>query len=212
MNSTNSSVLLGSWDIPGSSLVETYQVYCRAAQNQYYTYQEPLEELEFELAAVTAVNMVTITQLQPFTVYQCQVTAVNSLGEGPPSNISIARTSEGIPSVPTNLTAVNITAYNATLRWLRPEMPNGIIVFYAILLFGSADNTWQGLVISDEAEVFFLIQELTPNTLYLARVSASTSGGAGLQALFYFLTNAIREFGASVLKHCCSSKATMMTN
>ena len=196
INTTNSSVLLGSWDAPDLNSVESYRVYCRIAQNQYYLYQEPAEELEFELVAVTTVNMATITGLQPFTVYQCQVRAV--YGEGPPSDTSMARTSEGIPSAPTNLTAPAVTANSITLSWSRPDMLNGIISVYVIEIYSSLTGITNITVYPYEPVTFSTIGQLSPYTLYYVLVFASTSAGVGEPAQVAIVTDPIREFGALI--------------
>ena len=198
MNTTNSSVLLGSWNASDLSSVESYLVYCRVAQNQYYFYQEPAEELEFEPVAVTTVNMATITGLQPFTVYQCQVRAVDSYGEGPPSDTSMARTSEGLPSAPTNLTAPAVTANNITLSWSRPDMPNGIISSYSIQIYTSLSIISTVTFLSNEAVVSYSIENLLPYTSYNFLLFASTSAGFGEHAQVNVVTNPIREYSPPI--------------
>ena len=195
MNSTNSSVLLASWNMSDSRLAESYVVYCRVAQDQYYPYQEPDDDHKFELVAVTTFNMATITKLQPFTVYQCQVRAATSYGEGPASNTSVARTSQGLPSAPTNLSAMTVTTNNITLSWSRPEMPNGIISYYSIEIFSPNGSLINFSAVSDEAVVFQSIENLLPYTQYLVTMSASTSAGMGVQAQINIKTHPIREFG-----------------
>ena len=196
MNTTNSSVLLGSWDASDLSSVESYLVYCRVTQNQYYLYQEPAEELEFKPVAMTTVNMATITGLQPFTIYQCQVRAVDSNGEGPPSDTSMARTSEGMPSAPTNLTAPAVTANSITLSWSRPDMPNGIVSVYSIQIYTLPSNITTFTLSPNAAVMFFTIGDLFPYTSYSVLVSASTSAGFGEPAQVNIVTDPIREFGA----------------
>lgn len=171
-------------------------MYCRVAQNQYYPYQEPAEELEFEPVAVATGNMAIITGLQPFTVYQCQVRAVDSFGEGPPSDTSMARTSEGIPSAPTNLTAPVVTANSITLSWSRPDMPNGIVSVYNIQISSMPSGTTAFTVLADEAVIFLTIEDLFPYTSYFVGVFALTSAGFGLPAQANIVTDPIREFGA----------------
>ena len=195
VNSTNCSVLLSSWDMSDSNMAESYLVYCRVVQNQYYASQEPTEDLKFELVAVTTVNMATITKLQPFTTYQCHVRVACLYGKGPASNTDMARTSEGHPSAPTNFTAPTVTTNTITLSWSRPGMPNGIILLYSIDIFSPNKSLMTFMVASDEAVVLYPIENLFPYTQYLIMVSASTSVGMGEQAQINILTHPIREPG-----------------
>ena len=96
LSAVSSSVLLGNWTAPSTpnGIVTIYTVYCRKWQNQTYPEQIPPTPLNYTVFNVSSQPFVYLSDLQPFTFYQCYVTAGTSAGEGNSSNINMAQTVE----------------------------------------------------------------------------------------------------------------------
>ena len=79
--------LMASWSPPEfeNGNIVAYTVFCRMVYDQDFTFRDTLDSLTLS---------VNVTDLMPFTSYECHVTANTSAGEGPPSNNATAMTDE----------------------------------------------------------------------------------------------------------------------
>ncbi|GFG37795.1 hypothetical protein Cfor_11613, partial [Coptotermes formosanus] len=74
------------------------------------------------------------SNLKPYTVYNLTVyvRAKNQKEVYPPVKYVTARTGEGVPSPPWNVTAMQLNAHQVLVSWQAPRSPNGTIVSYVI--------------------------------------------------------------------------------
>ncbi len=89
---SDSSQLTASWQqpTPSNGVITGYTVYCTIVSTMD---ESPSEDNFAVFALLTSANLgVMINDLQPFTYYQCFVSANTSVGEGPNSNRDTTRT------------------------------------------------------------------------------------------------------------------------
>ena len=116
-----SGQLNASWSSPMDSngILRNYSVLCHITLEQFYSDQVPSNLTDFMLRTSTDGDTTTtiIMGLDPFTMYQCQVTASTDAGESPVSNSDNATTDEAAPTRPVGLSATNRTATSISLQW-----------------------------------------------------------------------------------------------
>ena len=112
---------------------------------------------------------VSITNLQPFTIYTVSIDACNSIGCATSSGQ--VQTAESLPQfiAPPQLAALTPTSVQVT--WQEPARPNGVILFYELRRNGS-------LIFSNNA-TSFADTNLMPNQFYSYTIQAYTSIGGG---------------------------------
>uniref|UniRef100_A0A3P9P415 Receptor-type tyrosine-protein phosphatase delta n=1 Tax=Poecilia reticulata TaxID=8081 RepID=A0A3P9P415_POERE len=126
-----------------------------------------------------ATTRYSVGGLSPYSHYDFRVAAVNTIGQGPSSEVVEARTAEQAPSSPPRqVIGRMLSATTAMIHWDEPEEPNGQVVGYRV--YYTSDNT---LPVNQKQMVrgtnFITIQDLTPNKTYYIRVLAFTSVGDG---------------------------------
>ncbi|KAM6436186.1 phosphatidylinositol phosphatase PTPRQ isoform 2-T2 [Liasis olivaceus] len=168
-NISSSSVLL-FWDKPinPNGKITHYTVYAMEVDTNR----------AFHLT--TSDKHILITDLKKYTDYKMRVTASTTVGESALSEDHdiFVRTLEDEPSSPPRkVEALEVTASEVKLRWLPPEMPNGIITHYEIM----SDNG-SILIIKNGTTTNFILSELKPYTLYNISVRAFTRLGHGNQS------------------------------
>uniref|UniRef100_A0A8C4WYI2 protein-tyrosine-phosphatase n=1 Tax=Eptatretus burgeri TaxID=7764 RepID=A0A8C4WYI2_EPTBU len=123
----------------------------------------------------------TVGGLMPFSEYDFQVSAVNSVGRGPASESVLASTGEQVPSSsPRNVQAQMLSASTMLVSWEEPLEPNGQIRGYRVYYTANRDtpvNTWDKHNVDDS--LLTTISKLIPQSEYLIRVLAFTSVGDG---------------------------------
>jgi protein sidekick len=67
-----------------------------------------------------------------YTNYTINILGFNPAGEGPESEVVSARTLQGIPGPPSNLTFSEITMNSLKVSWDKPLQPNGEILGYNV--------------------------------------------------------------------------------
>ena len=81
--------------IPKNGIITAYTVYCNTSASQAYPEQMIGPNIAFVRTVVNGTKLTaTFSGLNPYTNYDCYVTANTSVGEGSFSNIAIARTGE----------------------------------------------------------------------------------------------------------------------
>lgn len=65
--------------------------------------------------------LTTISDLTPHTIYTIRVQAETSVGGGPLSTPVQVKTQHGVPSQPTGLRAIDVSATSVSLEWARPH-------------------------------------------------------------------------------------------
>uniref|UniRef100_A0A672HRZ3 Receptor-type tyrosine-protein phosphatase delta n=2 Tax=Salarias fasciatus TaxID=181472 RepID=A0A672HRZ3_SALFA len=165
---TATSITL-TWDSGNPEPVSYYIIQHRAKSSE-----DPYKEIDG-----IATTRYSVGGLSPYSHYDFRVAAVNTIGQGPSSEVVEARTAEQAPSSPPRqVIGRMLSATTAMIHWDEPEEPNGQVVGYRV--YYTSDNT---LPVNQKQMVrsvsFITIQDLTPNKTYYIRVLAFTSVGDG---------------------------------
>ncbi|GFV39914.1 receptor-type tyrosine-protein phosphatase delta [Trichonephila clavipes] len=162
---TNSSIAV-KWKEP--------QPFCGPITLYTIQYSKKSDPTSFNDTIVEFANY-TIENLIPYTEYSIQVRAKTEAGFGPWSAVLIVLTDVGIPSVPTDLVAINTTARSILLSWNAPDPANGPSLEYLMSWGVRGSSISQVLVLGTE----FLADTLVPHKEYSFQVAAKTSAGLG---------------------------------
>lgn len=134
----------------------------------------------------------TITGLTPGTIYDIQVYATNSVGQGPPSAILSVTTSAAaiiVPSTPTGLTSTSKTTTTVTLSWVASATGTQPITYQVQYSFAGANSWSTG---PSGSATTAQVTGLSAQTNYDFRVSAgNTQGTSAFSAVYTTATNAI---------------------
>ncbi|XP_034045253.1 receptor-type tyrosine-protein phosphatase S-like isoform X19 [Thalassophryne amazonica] len=167
---TATSITL-TWDSGNPEPVSYYIIQHRAKGSE-----DPYKEIDG-----IATTRYSVGGLSPYSHYDFRVAAVNTIGQGPSSEVVEARTAEQAPSSPPRqVRGRMLSTTTAIIHWDEPEEPNGQVVGYRV--YYTSDNTLQvnqwekQMVISAN---FITIKGLTPNKTYYIKVLAFTSVGDG---------------------------------
>ena len=146
-------------------------------------------------------TMVVISNLSPYTAYNCDLSAINVVGEGPALQCSFATVEDSKRSIhylccfnnsqigpsdaPQNFTSAP-TKTDVTFNWTRPATPNGIIIRYNLTV-NNLDTNQAFVEIIDvtpnQETVSKTIDGFSPYQNYTATVSATTVVGYGPSAI-----------------------------
>ncbi|XP_061680172.1 receptor-type tyrosine-protein phosphatase S isoform X1 [Syngnathoides biaculeatus] len=144
-------------------------------------YRAKSPESKYETVDDITTTRYSIGGLYPNTEYEIRVSAVNTIGQGPPSEPVETRTGEQAPaSPPRNIQAQIISQNTMMVRWEDPEEPNGQIKGYRV--YYTMDDSqpmslWQIHNVQDS--IITTIQSLVPQETYTIKVLAFTSVGDG---------------------------------
>uniref|UniRef100_A0A672ZLG2 Sidekick cell adhesion molecule 1a n=1 Tax=Sphaeramia orbicularis TaxID=375764 RepID=A0A672ZLG2_9TELE len=121
--------------------------------------------------------------LSPWTHYQVQIQAYNSIGPGPWSNTVAAHTTESVPSgSPVNVSAEAVSSTKILLTWapIPKTQKNGIILGYKVL-YSEKDSEGPPSVqvVEGERSVTLVLGGLQKYTMYALQVLAYTRMGNG---------------------------------
>ncbi|XP_068447951.1 protein tyrosine phosphatase receptor type Db isoform X14 [Clinocottus analis] len=167
---TATSITL-TWDSGNPEPVSYYIIQHRAKGSE-----DPYKEIDG-----IATTRYSVGGLSPYSHYDFRVAAVNTIGQGPSSEVVEARTAEQAPSSPPRqVRGRMLSTTTAIIHWDEPEEPNGQVVGYRV--YYTSDNTlpvnqWEKQMV--RSANFITIQGLTPNKTYYIRVLAFTSVGDG---------------------------------
>jgi predicted RNA-binding protein with TRAM domain len=118
----------------------------------------------------------TVTGLAPGAKYYFEVTAVNSAGEGAPSDI-VSATTSGPPSAPPSL-AANGGNQQVSLSWVAPLSDGGSpVTGYNVYMSSSAAS--RGTELATVTSTGYTVTGLTNGTKYFFRVTAVNALGEG---------------------------------
>ncbi|XP_073788627.1 receptor-type tyrosine-protein phosphatase S isoform X8 [Danio rerio] len=144
-------------------------------------YRAKSPDSKFETVESITTTRYSIGGLYPNTEYEMRVSAVNSIGQGPPSSRTEARTGEQAPaSPPRNIQARIISSSAVMVRWDEPEEPNGLIKGYRVYYTLEPSlpvSAWQIQHVQDST--ITTVQSLLPSETYTFRVLAFTAVGDG---------------------------------
>uniref|UniRef100_A0A665WH39 Receptor-type tyrosine-protein phosphatase delta n=1 Tax=Echeneis naucrates TaxID=173247 RepID=A0A665WH39_ECHNA len=167
---TATSITL-TWDSGNPEPVSYYIIQHRAKGSE-----DPYKEIDG-----IATTRYSVGGLSPYSHYDFRVAAVNTIGQGPSSDVVEARTAEQAPSSPPRqVRGRMLSTTTAIIHWDEPEEPNGQVVGYRV--YYTLDNMlpvnqWEKQMV--RSANFITIQGLTPNKTYYIRVLAFTSVGDG---------------------------------
>ncbi|KAK7930022.1 hypothetical protein WMY93_006417 [Mugilogobius chulae] len=167
---TATSITL-TWDSGNPEPVSYYIIQHRAKGSE-----DPYKEIDG-----IATTRYSVGGLSPYSHYDFRVAAVNTIGQGPSSDMVEARTAEQAPSSPPRqVRGRMLSTTTAIIHWDEPEEPNGQVVGYRV--YYTTDNMlpvnqWEKQMV--RSANFITIQSLTPNKTYYIRVLAFTSVGDG---------------------------------
>uniref|UniRef100_A0A672LKB7 protein-tyrosine-phosphatase n=1 Tax=Sinocyclocheilus grahami TaxID=75366 RepID=A0A672LKB7_SINGR len=144
-------------------------------------YRAKSPDSKYETVDSITTTRYSIGGLYPNTEYEIRVSAVNTIGQGTPSNKVEARTGEQAPASPPRNIQARILSQNAVMvRWDEPEEPNGLIKGYRVYYTMDPSqpmSNWQIHNVQDS--MITAIHSLVPSETYTIRVLAFTSVGDG---------------------------------
>ncbi|GIY08823.1 hypothetical protein CDAR_199232 [Caerostris darwini] len=117
-----------------------------------------------------------IKNLNPYTNYSIQVRAETRAGFGEWTEEIISQTDIGVPLVPRNITAYNVTNTSAMVEWDEPYPSTGPIELYAIEGRDEKSNIVFSATTNSSS---YFVEDLSPYELYHIRVCAKTKEGFG---------------------------------
>ncbi|XP_061884672.1 receptor-type tyrosine-protein phosphatase S-like [Entelurus aequoreus] len=144
-------------------------------------YRAKSPDSKYETVDDITTTRYSIGGLYPNTEYEIRVSAVNTIGQGPPSEPVETRTGEQAPASPPRNIHVQIISQNTMLvTWAEPEEPNGQIKGYRV--YYTMDDSqpmslWQIHNVQDS--IITTIKSLVPQETYTIKVLAFTSVGDG---------------------------------
>ncbi|XP_075896711.1 receptor-type tyrosine-protein phosphatase S isoform X4 [Nelusetta ayraudi] len=144
-------------------------------------YRAKSPDSKYETVDDITTTRYSIGGLYPNTEYEIRVSAVNTIGQGPPSEPVETRTGEQAPASPPRNIQAHIISHNTMMvRWEEPEEPNGQIKGYRV--YYTMDDSqpmslWQIHNVQDS--ILTTIQSLAAQETYTIRVLAFTSVGDG---------------------------------
>ncbi|XP_033940621.1 protein sidekick-1 isoform X1 [Pseudochaenichthys georgianus] len=128
----------------------------------------------------------TVEGLNPFTQYQVQIQAYNSIGSGPWSHTVAALTAESVPSgSPVNVTTEAVSSTRILLKWspLPQAQKNGIILGYKVIYSEKDSEGPPSVQVAEgEGSVTLILSGLKKYTVYELQVLAYTRMGDGPQS------------------------------
>lgn len=144
-------------------------------------YRAKSPDSKYETVEDITTTRYSIGGLYPNTEYEIRVSAVNTIGQGPPSEPVETRTGEQAPaSPPRNIRAQILPQNTMMVQWEEPEEPNGQIKGYRV--YYTMDDSqpmslWQIHNVQDS--IITTIRSLVPEETYTIKVLAFTSVGDG---------------------------------
>ncbi|XP_063783788.1 phosphatidylinositol phosphatase PTPRQ [Pseudophryne corroboree] len=130
------------------------------------------------LAQNISSTSITLTDLNPFTLYRISVCAYTRFGHGNQSTpVLSVKTSETAPSSPPyDLLYRNISSTRVLVTWQPPVHANGIILFYKIRFWNSSHSLTE-----NSSEALIVLSDLKKYSQYQVVVSGHTVSGDGNQ-------------------------------
>ncbi|KAM3937309.1 receptor-type tyrosine-protein phosphatase S isoform 4-T4 [Leptodactylus fuscus] len=149
----------------------------------YYVieYKSKTQDGPYQIKEDITTTRYSIGGLSPNSEYEIWVSAVNSIGQGPPSEPVVTRTGEQAPaSAPRNVQARMLTSTTMIIQWDEPVEPNGQIRGYRVYYTMEPEqpvSNWLKYNVDDN--LLTTIANLLEHETYTVRVLAFTSVGDG---------------------------------
>lgn len=149
----------------------------------YYVieYKSKSQDGPYQIKEDITTTRYSIGGLSPNSEYEIWVSAVNSIGQGPPSESVVTRTGEQAPaSAPRNVQARMLSTTTMIVQWEEPVEPNGLIRGYRVYYTMEPEHpvgNWQKHNVDDS--LLTTVGSLLEDETYTVRVLAFTSVGDG---------------------------------
>lgn len=168
---TTATSITITWDSGNPDPVSYYVIeYKSKSQDGPYQIKEDITTTRYSIGG-----------LSPNSEYEIWVSAVNTIGQGPPSESVVTRTGEQAPaSAPRNVQGRMLSATTMIIQWEEPVEPNGQIRGYRVYYTMEADqpvSNWQKHNVDDS--LLTTVSSLLEDETYTVRVLAFTSVGDG---------------------------------
>jgi len=143
---------------------------------EYKVYRSSSSSGTYSSVGDVTTTSYTDTGLAANTTYYYKVSASNSAGESAQSSSVSAKTSESIPSTPTDVSAEAASSTSITVSWSSVTGATG----YKVYRSSSSSGTYSKA--GDATTTSYTDTGLTANTTYYYKVSASNSAGESSQS------------------------------
>ncbi|NXE41220.1 PTPRS phosphatase, partial [Ptilorrhoa leucosticta] len=168
---TTATSITITWDSGNPDPVSYYVIeYKSKSQDGPYQIKEDITTTRYSIGG-----------LSPNSEYEIWVSAVNSIGQGPPSESVVTRTGEQAPaSAPRNVQGRMLSSTTMIIQWEEPVEPNGQIRGYRVYYTMEPSqpvNNWQKHNVDDS--LLTTVGSLLEDETYTVRVLAFTSVGDG---------------------------------
>lgn len=167
----SSTTMLIQWEEPDTpnGQVIGYKV--------FYTTNPGLAIASWDSQVVDHNLLTTISDLTPHTIYTIRVQAETSVGSGPLSVPVQVKTQHGVPSQPTGLRAIDVSATSVSLEWARPHHTGENVNSYELYWNDTftKEKHHRSLPVSET----YVLNGLQPNTLYYIWLAAKSKRGEG---------------------------------
>ncbi|XP_053157432.1 receptor-type tyrosine-protein phosphatase S isoform X11 [Hemicordylus capensis] len=168
---TTATSITITWDSGNPDPVSYYVIeYKSKSQDGPYQIKEDITTTRYSIGG-----------LSPNSEYEIWVSAVNTIGQGPPSESVVTHTGEQAPaSAPRNVQGRMLSATTMIIQWEEPVEPNGQIRGYRVYYTMEADqpvSNWQKHNVDDS--LLTTVSSLLEEKTYTVRVLAFTSVGDG---------------------------------
>nr|XP_033809757.1 receptor-type tyrosine-protein phosphatase S isoform X19 [Geotrypetes seraphini] len=168
---TTATSITITWDSGNPDPVSYYVIeYKSKSQDGPYQIKEDITTTRYSIGG-----------LSPNSEYEIWVSAVNSIGQGPPSEPVVTRTGEQAPaSSPRNVQARMLSSTTMIIQWEEPVEPNGQIRGYRVYYTMEPDHpvsNWLKHNVDDS--LLTTVSSLVEDETYTVRVLAFTSVGDG---------------------------------
>ncbi|KAM9831674.1 protein tyrosine phosphatase receptor type Fa [Neosynchiropus ocellatus] len=167
----SSSTMLVKWDPPeeANGQIQGYRV--------YYTSDHDAPLSAWQKHNTDDNHLTTISGLVTDITYSLRVLGFTSVGDGPPSDVVLIKTQQGVPAQPTGLDAEAELDSRVMLSWLWP-VQDQIVGFE--LLYWEASFPDEKHRITFNPAGFYAVDDLKPDTLYMFSLAARSEMGLGV--------------------------------
>ncbi|XP_054646630.1 protein tyrosine phosphatase receptor type Fa isoform X13 [Dunckerocampus dactyliophorus] len=165
------STMLVQWEPPeeANGQIRGYRVYYSADQ------EAPLSA--WQKHNTDDSQLTTIADLTPDVTYSVRVLGFTSVGDGPPSDVLLIKTQQGVPAQPSGFEAEAELDSRIMLSWLWPVQDP---VIGLELLYWEANNPEEKHSITFEPSGSYAVDGLKPDTVYMFSLAARSEMGLGV--------------------------------
>ncbi|XP_061744738.1 protein tyrosine phosphatase receptor type Fa isoform X6 [Nerophis ophidion] len=165
------STMLVQWEPPeeANGQIRGYRVYYSSDQ------EAPLSA--WQKHNTDDSQLTTVADLTPDLTYSVRVLGFTSVGDGPPSDVLLIKTQQGVPAQPSGLEAEAELDSRIMLSWLWP-VQDPVVGFE--LLYWEANNPQDKHSVTFEPSGSYAVDGLKPDTVYMFSLAARSEMGLGV--------------------------------